>query len=287
MWLRISQIACVAGIALSLFIGIEPQLPGGVGCGQGWFFNCSVVQASDASTLLAIPMWLWGSVWFALMFTLLMLRRGQSLALILTLIGWLMISHLRGVELLVLHAACPLCWLVGLAGILAGIEPLRRAMKAWTSGGRALLGGGFAVALAVAFLAGRLWPAPDPLPTREELGVSGWQWVPEQTAPLTAADLMLCGPETPTMVLVLDPSCDDCQALREGILSEERIALFLSEHCRVMVMLEDLAPSALAEEVDRTPAIVLLGADGQPRGAISGEISEEGLLGLVARTYAP
>jgi uncharacterized membrane protein len=287
MWMRISQIACVVGIALSLFIGLEPQLPGGVGCGQGWFFNCAVVRDSAASSLLGIPMWVWGTGWFVTMLALLIVRRGGALALPIALIGWLMISHLRGIEILVLHAACPMCWLVAVAGVLAGIEPLRRAMAAWTSAGRALLGVGFAVALVGAFLMASLWPPPDPPPSREEIGVPGWQWVPEQTAPPATVDLMLCGPETPTMVLVLDPSCDECQTLREGTLTDERVALFLSEHCRVMVLLEDLTGSTLAVEVDRTPCLLLLGMGGEILSSLSGEIEEDGVLDLVARTYAP
>jgi uncharacterized membrane protein len=287
MWLRISQIACVVGLGLSLFIGLEPQLPGGMGCGQGWFFNCSVVQSSAASALLGVPMWVWGMGWFALMLTVLMVRRGRLPALALTLLGWLMLSHLRGVELLMLHAACSLCWLVAGAGILAGIEPLRREMTAWTPTGRVLVGGGFVVALVVAFLLGSLWPTPDPPPSREEIGVPGWRWVPEQASPLEALDLMLCGPEIPTVVLILDPTCDECQTLREGVLVEERVSLFLSEHCRVMVLFEDLATSDLIAEVDRTPTVLLLGVGGEVRGSISGEIGEEALLDLIARSYTP
>jgi uncharacterized membrane protein len=275
---------CAAGLAGSLLLGLWPLLPGGAGCVHGWLFSCEVVQHSEASRLMGIPLWAWGALWFALLAALVWRaqgRRGAVATLALTVAGWLMVAHLRGVELFVIRAACLLCWLVGGLALAAGAQPLWRSLGALIPDRRGIalatlsliwIGGFFAAALR----------SSEPMTLPE---IPGWEWVRAGGSPLSTADLTPCGPEVPTIVLIYDPSCADCDTLIAGPLRDEQLSLFLSEHCRVAVLLDEAIRSQILGEIRTTPAMILL-LNGAVAAAVSGDVGEDQILSLVSATYA-
>jgi uncharacterized membrane protein len=279
---KISLTASVIGLIVSIHIGVAPLLPWGDGCVHGWLFDCTAVRNAAASALLGLPMWLWGAAWFVAMIAAVAWTAwsestlASCLAIALTIAGWLMVSHLRGVELFIIGKACLECWITGVAAIVAGVDPLSTLGR---KHGKAVLG--LVVAgMAAAFLLASL---REPLPPRERPEIPGWTWVERGREPIIIEDLMIEGMETPTLVLVHSHNCPYCEELREGLLADEVIQLMLSELCRVVVDFDDLLDSPLILEVDSTPTLLLL-QDGAVTASLSGHFEEPELIDLILRS---
>lgn len=278
----ISLIAAPVGLLVSLYIGLEKHLPWSEGgCLHGAWFDCAVVRQSAASTLLSVPIWVWGAAWFVALLGVLLLqgmgRRVPVIASVVVLGGWAWVAHLRGVELFILGKACVLCWAVGICSLLGGVSPLAEAWRRRLGLGLALAG-----ALMIAGFFSALLRPPEP-EVGEEIAlpaIPGWQWVRAGESGLTLDALLRCGGQ-PTLVLVYDPQCEDCVALSQGLLQEEETQLFLSELCLTAVMFDEAIASPLADGLNRTPALFLLSAEGETLHSAAGEIDQEDLLELV------
>lgn len=123
--LRISSILSLAGIGVSLYLLDAQRVAGSGLCEIGNIFSCSAVLSSPYSSLLGLPMALYGVVWFALALALsLSSLRYEAAGLLL--LGW-SIAGVMGaawllyVEVALINAVCILCSAAhGLgAGILA------------------------------------------------------------------------------------------------------------------------------------------------------------------------
>lgn len=284
---RISVLAAAAvGLAVSTYLALERWLPGGGGCVRGGLFDCTVVRQSGAARLLGVPVSVWGTLWFLAAGTLAVRRAPGWLALSLATPGLLFVLYLRGVELFALGKACLLCWLAGVSALAAGLplvweglRPLRRRMRLLTLAGLATLG-------AVACTAPRFLPRHLFAAEGEPITLPGWHDVRRGEAPLTVSDLFLCDGARPVLVFVYDPACEDCHALANGLLGEERLNLFLTELCRVIVRLDDVLGSPLDAHVPRTPALLLYHPDGTLAGSLTGDIGEPEVLGLIGTALA-
>jgi uncharacterized membrane protein len=284
---KFSIVLCAVGFAVSLVLGIWSHLPGDGGCVHGWIFSCEAVHRSSTSWFLGLPLWAWSGLWFIALAALIWRahgRRGAFTTALVIVTGWFMVIHLRGVELFVIHAACLLCWLAGALALAAGIQPLSRSIETFAPNRRWIALGALTALWAAGFFAGALRKeaAAMPLDLPE---IPEWQWVRMGNSPLMVSDLMICGPDTPTLVLIYDPSCQDCHELIAGPLSDEALALFISEHCRVAVLFDEMVSSELLEGINTTPAILLL-MDGHRAAEVSGHVGEEEILALVEATYA-
>ena len=108
----------VTGYLMVLHLGLERgELLGGAVCGAGGAFNCHVVTGSTWSTVLGLPLALWGMIGYLTVFALALLAKQSdewaqhAMALVAVLaIGFLLVdAGLLGVMLGVIRSVCILC----------------------------------------------------------------------------------------------------------------------------------------------------------------------------------
>ncbi len=283
----LSLLAAFAGLGVCAYLAVEPLLSGAGGCVHGWFFDCAKVRHSAAATLLGVPVWAWGGAWFVAVAALTWRAerlgpRPRLAALLVVVGGWMHLAWLRGVELFVLHAACLLCWTIALAGVGAGLHLLMHTMPARR---RPLALALLALALVVSFFAAALLPEPPAPPDARTVEIPGWQWAPPQPEPFTAADLMRCGPDTPTLVFIFDPECPHCDEFLHGTLASDLTAQITADHCRVVVPYEEITETDLIAEAPETPAVILLNPGATVVGHAAGAITEDDLIDLITRGF--
>jgi disulfide bond formation protein DsbB len=196
-----------------------------------------------------------------------------------------MISHLRGVELFVLHAACAQCWLVALCALVAGVGPLVHTLASQSRPGRAVSLTALVVAMGGGFFAASLLPKPPPPVEPAEIEIPGWQLVLPTTDPADSAEFLLCEPGQPNLLLVIDPECPDCRDLINGLLAEEHVQLYLQDCCRVATIFDNVVTSPFMDGISTTPALLLLSDDGEVVERVVGHIGEDEILALLDSAY--
>jgi uncharacterized membrane protein len=100
---------CVAAIADNAYLAYEYLTQNYSACSPNSLFSCAVVANSGYTSLLGIPFWLMGLVWFALLLILGLLHVSREMLLLVLMVGNMFTIYLWYLELGVIHAICPLC----------------------------------------------------------------------------------------------------------------------------------------------------------------------------------
>lgn len=95
----------LAGILVSLYLTYTKFSNSKIICSFG---NCNVVQNSEYSTLLGIPVSLFGGFYYFLIFSLIFYKKNKVL-LLATALGFLYSMYLTYLEIFVIKAICQWC----------------------------------------------------------------------------------------------------------------------------------------------------------------------------------
>lgn len=102
---KILYFLALAGIFVSLYLTYTKFSNTKVICSFG---NCNVVQNSEYSTLLGIPVALLGVIYYFLIFSLIFYKKSKFL-FVVTLFGFLYSMYLTYLEIFVIKAICQWC----------------------------------------------------------------------------------------------------------------------------------------------------------------------------------
>ena len=108
---------CVIGIGVSAYLAYAKLTSNPLVCGSN--FGCNVVQNSDYSNLLGIPLGIWGMGFYFVLFTLIYVQKNKTVWLTEAAIFWgiLFSTYLTYLEAFVIKAYCMWC-LISFANII-------------------------------------------------------------------------------------------------------------------------------------------------------------------------